>query len=176
MAARIVAERLGLHIGLPSAFQGRIGGAKGVWMVDLTNDWNGTDDIWIEITDSQLKFQGHKQDENFPDPHRVTFDVHSWSKPLKPESLNFQLIHVLENRGVDPGVFNRMLVEDLNDKTAGLQTAMSSGLELRLWNQENNATTAHRVADGEVEWRGGVPNPKAEQINTLVEVSKDNPV
>ena len=139
-------------------------------MVDFTNELNGQDDIWIELTESQVKFRGHKQDEVNPDPLRVTFEVHSYSQQLKPANLNLQLIPILGSHGVDSNTFSRMLVDDLTEKTARLQTSMSSGLDLRLWNQENSATPARRVEEGCVEWVGGMPRSKEEQINVLVEV------
>ena len=77
---------------------------------------------------------------------------------------------ILESRGVNPEIFTRLLVEALTDKTANLKTAMSSGLELRLWNQENGTTSAQRVNDGCIEWIGGLPRSDSEQINMLVEV------
>jgi RNA dependent RNA polymerase len=40
----------------PTAVQGRIGGAKGVWYVDPTADPR-SDEIWVEIRDSQLKLK-----------------------------------------------------------------------------------------------------------------------
>lgn len=40
----------------PTAVQGRIGGAKGVWFVDPEADQR-SDEMWIEIRDSQLKYK-----------------------------------------------------------------------------------------------------------------------
>jgi hypothetical protein len=54
----------------PSAIQGRIGGAKGVWYMDPDAD-PSSDKIWVEIRKSQLKY---KYDEiTFQDPHLRTF-------------------------------------------------------------------------------------------------------
>jgi hypothetical protein len=43
----------------PTAIQGRIGGAKGVWYIDPTADLN-SDEKWVEIRPSQLKFKYEK--------------------------------------------------------------------------------------------------------------------
>ena len=54
----------------PSAIQGRIGGAKGVWYMDPDID-PSSNEIWVEIRQSQLKY---KYDEiTFQDPHLRTF-------------------------------------------------------------------------------------------------------
>jgi hypothetical protein len=49
---------------LPSTFQGRIGGAKGMWIVSGESFSKDPDDleIWIQINDSQLKFNPHEED------------------------------------------------------------------------------------------------------------------
>ena len=54
----------------PSAIQGRIGGAKGVWYMDPDAD-PSSDKIWVEIRESQLKYKYDKI--TFQDPHLRTF-------------------------------------------------------------------------------------------------------
>lgn len=51
-----VAARIKVCLGLtviPSAVQGRLGSAKGMWIVDVTES---SDDLWIEIFPSQRKW------------------------------------------------------------------------------------------------------------------------
>ena len=172
-AAIDITEVLGLDT-MPSAFQGRIGGAKGMWMVDALNEslpsnqqGNG---YWIEITDSQLKFEGHPSDNLFPDRERVTFEVQSWSKKLSAASLNYQLIPILEDRGVPGEVFKRLLEEDLTAKVGELEVAMDSALALRKWNQDNNSIVEERLNNNGIDMLGGLPDSLAEKINWFVEV------
>ena len=172
-AAIDITELLGLDT-MPSAFQGRIGGAKGVWMVDasdesLPNSQQGNR-YWIEITDSQLKFEGHPMDNNFPDRERVTFEVQSHSKKLSTTSLNFQLMPILEDRGVPYEVFKRLLEEDLTAKVGELEVAMDSALALRKWNQDNNSVVEERLVNKGIDMLGGLPHSLAEKINWFVEV------
>ena len=129
------------------------------------------DEFWIEITDSQLKFEGHDKDKTHPDTNRVTFEVVKCSKTLTSSYLNFQLIPILIDGGVPSHVFERLLKEDLTAKVAALECAMDDGLRLRQWNQENNSVTMERLRSKTVEMTGGLPSSAAERINWFTEVS-----
>ncbi|ROV99144.1 hypothetical protein VMCG_06683 [Cytospora schulzeri] len=50
--ARQIRDRLGLRT-CPSAVQGRLGSAKGMWVIDVTDT---TDEVWIELYPSQRKW------------------------------------------------------------------------------------------------------------------------
>lgn len=166
-AAEHVAKMQGLDY-IPSAFQGRIGGAKGVWMVDLTNEslpQKYDRGYWIEINDSQLKFIGHSIDQVSPDPPRMTFEVQSQSKPLIPSALNFQLIPILADRGVPYPVFKQLLEEDLTAKVAEMEAAMDNPMDLFIWNQENSPVIKERLATQGIEMFGAIPYSESEKIN-----------
>lgn len=170
-AARDITEALGLGT-VPSVFQGRIGGAKGVWMVDALNESlrHSSRGYWIEITDSQLKFEGSPKDSLFPDAHNVTFEVHSYSKKIGTSRLNFQLMPILADRGVPYEVFKRLLEEDLTARVGELEVAMDSTPALRKWNQDNNSITEERLNNRGIDMVGGIPDSTAEKINWFVEV------
>ena len=127
---------------------------------------------WIEITDSQLKFQGHAQDDHHPEPARVTFEVTAggWAKRLSSSSLNFQFLPILVDRGVPPDVLVKLLEQDLKAHVKELEVAMDSGMALRKWNHEKNCTTADRAEHGGIEMNGGLPSSTAEMINWFTEV------
>lgn len=101
--AKRISDSLGISGTTPSCFQARIAGAKGLWMVDRHQSHLsvlGDDDIWIQVSDSQLKIEPHPQ--NFQDPlddEQLTFEVVKWSKPLHPVKLNVQLLRTLEHGG-----------------------------------------------------------------------------
>ncbi|KAJ5775360.1 uncharacterized protein N7511_000371 [Penicillium nucicola] len=101
--ANQICDRLGITSATPSCFQGRIAGAKGLWMVDrhqssITSMKNN--DIWIQISDSQLKIHPHPEDwVGAVDDEKLTFEVVNWAKPLHPVDLNIQLLSILEYGG-----------------------------------------------------------------------------
>lgn len=153
-------------------FQGRIAGAKGIWMVDALDEKLPSDDgeFWIEVTDSQLKFNSHQKDGHYPEKERITFEVNSFSKKLSSASLNFQLIPILLNRGVPENTFKDLLQADLKDRVGQLEDAMTSGLALRKWNQDTNPIMSERSVSGGIEMLGGLPASTPEKINWFVEV------
>ncbi|CAI7604766.1 unnamed protein product [Penicillium glandicola] len=101
--ANHICDQLGITTATPSCFQARIAGAKGLWMVDCHQSSVHAmkdDDIWIQISDSQLKIHPHPQEWADPvDDEKLTFEVVNWAKPLHPVDLNIQLLAILENRG-----------------------------------------------------------------------------
>lgn len=143
-----------------------------MWMIDALDETvsNGGRNYWIEITDSQLKFERHAIDEFHPEPSRVTFEVNAWAKTLTSGSLKFQLLPILEDRGVSPKVFENLLEQDLTARMNELEVVMDSGLALRKWNQEINPVTEARTRYGGIEMQGGLPLSTAEKINWFTEV------
>ncbi|KAI9930061.1 hypothetical protein ASPWEDRAFT_102291 [Aspergillus wentii DTO 134E9] len=100
--AKEICDSLGISGNTPSCFQGRIAGAKGLWMVDKhqTHISADGDDRWIQISDSQLKIKPHPCDWREPvDEEKLTFEVVMWSKPPHPVDLNIQLLAILEHGG-----------------------------------------------------------------------------
>lgn len=126
--------------------------------------------FWIEITDSQLKFEANREDQMYPDPERVTFEVLEYSRPLSTATLNFQLMPILVERNVPLEIFRDLLEADLTTKAAELEVAMESGLAIRQWNQEVNPVSHMRDAN-DIEMHGGMPATIPEKINWFVEVS-----
>lgn len=100
--ANQICDSLGISGNTPSAFQGRIAGAKGLWMVDRHRSQIGgvDDDVWIQISDSQLKINPHPREWKDPvDEEKLTFEVVKWSKPPHPVDLNIQLLAILDHGG-----------------------------------------------------------------------------
>ena len=166
----MTSRQLGLPLPFPSAFQGRIAGAKGMWVVDTSLEARNGSDIWIEMSPSQIKFESLLRERGHPDTHRVTFEVHDYSRPLRPATINFQLLPILIDRNVDATVFTELLKNDLDAKVAELEESMSQPQALRAWNQERYPTAGTRLASNGVVWSGGMPNSEEEAINALAEV------
>ncbi|KZF20397.1 hypothetical protein L228DRAFT_285105 [Xylona heveae TC161] len=172
-AAWIISERLGLQGVFPSAFQGRIAGAKGLWFCDVEekasvlSERNGGD-IWIELTVSQTKFA---EDESCIEEDKLTFEVHDWSKPLASASLNIQLIPILEERGVPREVLAGYLERGLRRQLDEQVTSMNDPLSFRKWIHEAYRVLDTRIdgkADG-VSWCGAIPAFPAEKMVWCVE-------
>ncbi|KAJ5272501.1 RNA-directed RNA polymerase [Penicillium angulare] len=118
---------------IPSAFQGRIAGAKGLWMVDRAQSRhqsfsdNGGDDVWIEISDSQLKIHPHPQYWSEPiDEEKLTFEVVSWSKPLRPVELNVQLLVILDHGGDVKEYIAQLAKRGLSELAEELKTVLDA--------------------------------------------------
>ncbi|SAM07043.1 hypothetical protein [Absidia glauca] len=101
---------------LPCAIQGRIGGAKGLWIVSLDLDMDSGD--WIEIRSSQKKFMTGLPDHmlaNKLDPIHFTFDLVKNAFCTYPSHLNTQFIQCLAAGGVPIQVFIELLTEHIGN-------------------------------------------------------------
>lgn len=166
---------MGLVGNVPTAFQARIGGAKGLWIVDTLGEKVSSQEKWIEVTDQQLKYPWHTIDEVYADGQRMTFEVVNFSRPPRSATMNFQLMPILIDRGVPECIFTELVKEDMTEKAEQIEAAMASGLALRLWNQQTNPTAESRLGNGSIEMLGGFPRSKPEQINQLTEVGLAGP-
>lgn len=163
--ARKVADSLGLS-DTPSAFQARIGSAKGVWIIDV-ND-SGLED-WIETYPSQRKWLC-----DFEEPHHRTFEVKDWPRELKSAALNQQFIPVLESQCHDPKGMRKAiaghLVAGLRAELNELKAAMSHPTELRLWMaQSAPSKDLSRRFEGYVPFVGGLPDKDEDMIAFLLD-------
>ncbi|CAI2188642.1 7158_t:CDS:2, partial [Funneliformis geosporum] len=111
VAMKEVSEILGLEE-TPSAIQGRIGGAKGIWYIEPLKDNSGNK--WIELRRSQIKYNV-KQNSGVDDTHLRTLEVlRVVVPPRTPGTLNSQFIRVLYNGGVPVEVFLKIMKDYLD--------------------------------------------------------------
>ncbi len=107
----------------PSAIQGRIGSAKGVWL-RWTDSWNKGQpalekvDWDVCIRDSQSKFN-----LNNPDKIQSTLEVCDYSRLPPPSHVNKDFIRFLHARGVPVQVFEGLQDEELDRFRQILQDA-----------------------------------------------------
>ncbi|KAI1866915.1 hypothetical protein JX265_007491 [Neoarthrinium moseri] len=165
--ARKVSGILGLS-DTPSAFQGRIGSAKGVWVRDVADQ---SDDIWIETYPSQRKWKCNLQDED----HR-TFEVSSWPKALEPASLNTQFLPILEDRAPNreakealKNYIGRLLTETLNEEINAQRAALQDPLQCWLWvDRKSTSRRLDRLKSGEIPRLGSLPRSEEDRVQFLL--------
>ncbi|KAI7880918.1 RdRP-domain-containing protein [Lichtheimia hyalospora FSU 10163] len=157
---------------LPCAVQGRIGGAKGVWIVAPDLDFNSGE--WIQIRKSQHKFKtGGLQYNMEIDPLHYTFDLVKNSICLYPSNLNTQFIQCLSSCGVPTSVFIDLLTEYLDRLTREVAENRNPRL-LRDWAAKTGGIMRNRWEAEDTEkdvWR----EQTEDLLDTLVDADADTP-
>jgi RNA dependent RNA polymerase len=166
-----LAKAIAKHIGVlevPSVFQGRVAGAKGLWMVVPDYDFMelGPRGYCIEIADSQLKIKPHPQEKYEADEAKRTFEVLKCSSPGKPAALNVQLLTILHDRGVTRETLSDLLLADMSTFYKELGASMESPLCLRSWVQSSGMYS--RSEEG-IRMAGAFPDETVEQAIMLIE-------
>ncbi|KAM0224801.1 hypothetical protein ACHAQD_001596 [Fusarium lateritium] len=168
--SRSLSRKVATHLGLmeaPSAFQARIGSAKGMWVVDVEDDGLDGDD-WIETYPSQRKWNC-----DFSDVHHRTFEVREWSRELRSAALNTQFIPVLEAQAPVSqnmrDIIAHHLITGLQEEIGGQLAAMIHPTNLRGW--------THRGFDrstlGYVPFVGGLPERDEDIISFMLDAGFD---
>ncbi|KAK4202126.1 putative RNA dependent RNA polymerase [Triangularia verruculosa] len=167
--SRTVARRIRDIMGLteiPSAVQGRIGPAKGMWLMDV---FDTGDEEWIATYPSQRKWE---DDPATVDSHQRTLEIRAYATELKSAGLNLQFLPVLEDRAEDKALMKRAIGErltnDLKKEFDEQKAAFKHPLLLRQWLHENWSGRTDRVKNGEVAFLGGLPEKKEEILNLLL--------
>ncbi|KAL2015359.1 hypothetical protein VTK56DRAFT_5756 [Thermocarpiscus australiensis] len=161
--ARKIRDALGLA-DIPSAVQGRMGSAKGMWLMDVADTG---DQDWIETYPSQRKWEC-----DYSDPYHRTLEIRSVPSELRPAGLNLQFLPVLEDRAKDRSLMRRAigtrLMNDLQKQFESQKAAFKRPLQFRQWVNENWSGRADRVKHGHVPFLGGLPESKEETLNFLL--------
>ncbi|KAM0287733.1 hypothetical protein ACHAQH_000264 [Verticillium albo-atrum] len=165
-AARLIRDELGLT-DTPSAYQGRFGSAKGVWVVDATNLDN---DIWIETYPSQRKWECDFLDEGLR-----TFEVKTEARSLKVASLNMQFIPVLEAQAIRPTEMRKAIKESLEktirEELFHQRLSMEHPVQFRRWidTNFNQGYRIDRLRAEHVTYVAGLPASEPECVNMLLD-------
>lgn len=171
-ACRLIWERLGASGPIPSAFQARINGAKGVWIRSAPTDsiTPEDNDIWIEINDSQKKFDPHDEDISQQyDSHRWTFEVVQFSHKLSSTALHLAFVPILHDRGVKLEDMQRLVIQELDDENHDLLLAVTNPLYMRSWINERFANSEERRRTDGLRWQASLPKTLAEKIVLCLE-------
>ncbi|KAI9652573.1 MAG: hypothetical protein M1831_006676 [Alyxoria varia] len=172
-AARLAWEKMGKFGPLPSAFQGRIGCAKGMWIVQReTPDTEGA--IWIELSKSQRKFYRHEEDFDDSacyDPVRLTLNISCWPEKPVPSTLYREFLPILEDRGVPRATLIDYVAETMQSYTSQWLEAVDSGVALRRWLQETETFTTDQEGVEVAQWDGSRRKSKnlADKAKSLLE-------
>lgn len=157
---------------LPSAFQGRIGGAKGLWMISAesyTKESTHTD-IWIEISESQLKFNPHPEDmdrsDRYYDPLRLTFEVSNYSSAPIPSDLHISFIQIMADRGVPKSEIAKFMTDCLDAERTQLLDSLLTPARTYEWVYKNG-TKARNT--GDISWQASLPVSLEEKLKLLLE-------
>lgn len=169
---RAIADKLGLEE-VPSIFQARIAGAKGVWMVDHDEmliqrypTQMKERKFCIEVSESQLKIKPHPRERLEAHATQRTFAVVGWSKMPRPASLNFQILAILCHGGVKKEALTKLLLADQCQYHEALFQAMNSRLRLREWIEQNRTSIRGQE---DIPFVGAWPDEGDEQIIMLLE-------
>jgi hypothetical protein len=165
---RMIREKLNLAE-TPTAVQGRLGGAKGVWFVDPDAD-RYSEEVSIVINHSQLKYLFHEEDHDVRklDWARMTLFVLHCSKEPTPTALNIQFVPILSRQGVPFEAFQELLETHLEEDLEQLFQAAMNRLTLRHW--LNGHGLEGRFASGEISLTGsGTPLSQEEQMAMLLD-------
>lgn len=120
--AKDIAENLG-YTSIPSAFQGRLAGSKGVWYVEPSAKAllpGESPTRWIEVRNSQKKI--HFPEDQPLDLSQLVVDLLGPSRTFSPSNLSKQIILVLQSNGVPISTFMdlqqrglRAIADDISD-------------------------------------------------------------
>lgn len=153
----------------PSAFQGRIRGAKGMWMVSAeahTRDQAHLD-VWIEISDSQSKFEPTEADESDAtyNAHRLTFNHVQHSSVNGSTDLHISFIPALVERGVEKAVIANLMNKHLDMERKQLLEMLTEPVKLHNWVTKQGSAAP---VSGILQWQAALPVATAERVKFLL--------
>ena len=161
---RLIKEATGAHAPMPSAFQGRIGGAKGLWIISAEPFTKDPYHLgrWIKINKSQRKFNP----PNDNSVHHRTFEVSNYSLPPSPSELHTSFIPILEDRGVPKSVISDFVRNCLEKESMELLEIIRDPARVYHWVYQNGAKTK---PGEDASWQGGQPITLEEIIQHLLQ-------
>ncbi|KAF3050045.1 hypothetical protein E8E11_006510 [Didymella keratinophila] len=155
---------------LPSAFQGRIGGAKGLWMISDESFTKEPEhlEIWIEISEKQLKFKPHPEDESDAtfDPIRLTFEVSNYSSSPAHSDLHISFIPIMADRGVPRDDIADYMRERLDVARNDLLKRVTDPVKLYEYVYKSSSTTRE---GSDMAWQAALPLALEDKIKLLLE-------
>ncbi|KAG8952306.1 hypothetical protein FRC04_004734 [Tulasnella sp. 424] len=145
-ALRLIQKQKGLQ-SMPTALQGRIAGAKGLWILD-DDDQTDVPQIWI--LDSQVKIE-YTDEELDSDPSRRIFDLLRVGQVKTPARLSAQPITNFAHNGVPHTVFSELLQESLKETIDHLIEEWKSDDVVSMWDLVFNKGGVGHIRKGRYE-------------------------
>jgi hypothetical protein len=145
---------------LPSAFQGRIGGAKGMWMISAEPQTRDPAHLetWIEITKSQQKFEpvyDDDGDDQSYNVHRLTFNYYKHSSVSSSSNLCISFIRILVDRGIRQDVIANLIATRLDQERAQLFDMLTDPVRLHNWiTKQDYAAPTSTI----LQWQAALPS------------------
>jgi len=150
---------------LPSAFQGRIAGAKGLWFISaepFTKDPEHLK-LWIKINASQRKFRPH---ESLDHEHHRTFELSNHSHQPTPSELHISFIPILVDRKVPMQVIDGLMNDCLEAERSKLLDLLPDTAKTYGWVHRNGTKTQ---TGKDVPWQAAMPVSLEEKVKLLLE-------
>lgn len=167
---KLLKKTVGINGPLPCAFQGRIGGAKGLWMVSAESFTKDPDHlaIWIKISDSQLKFEPHPEDLSDAtfDEIRLTFEVSNFSQTPAHSDLHISFIPIMADRGVPRDTIADFMRERLDAARSDLLDKVKDPVKLYEYVHKNSAASRE---GSDMAWQAAMPIALGDKIKLLLE-------
>ncbi|KAH0037804.1 hypothetical protein KCU78_g1605, partial [Aureobasidium melanogenum] len=135
-AAKELCEELGIKGVRPVAFQGRINGCKGVWMISAPYDTTEPKHRrkWIHMTESQRKVIPRGEDlTKSCEPDQWSFELVKFTSPPKPSTLNLDFIPILKNRHVSEDTLQGVIESQLEMDFTAFLDSLNDPVSLRRW-------------------------------------------
>jgi hypothetical protein len=135
-AAKELCEDLGIKGVRPVAFQGRINGCKGVWMISAPYDTSDPKHLkrWIHMSESQRKVMPRDEDfSNSCEANRWSFELVKYTAPPKSSTLNLDFIPILQNRHVPRNTLQQVIENQLEMDFSAFFESLNDPVSLRRW-------------------------------------------
>lgn len=161
---RRIRDVVGLQ-SIPSAIQGRLGSAKGMWMTDTTDLGRGD---WIETYPKQRKWNCDRSEQ----AHRI-LEIRSYSMSLVSASLNKQFLPILEDRAKDVTALRQTFVNNLttrsSEETKSLKEALQHPELFRKWVRGLNPRDSFRISPQGMPFLASLPESTEDIMSFLVD-------
>lgn len=135
-AAKELCEDLGIKGVRPVAFQGRINGCKGVWMISAPYDTTEPKHLkrWILMSESQRKVMPRDEDfSNSCEIDRWSFELVKYTAPPKPSTLSLDFFPILHNRHVSRDTLRQVIESQLEMDFSAFFESLDDPVSLRRW-------------------------------------------
>lgn len=153
---------------VPSVFQARISGAKGVWIRSGPSDASSGEHRipWLQINSKQRKFFPHDEDtDSHIETDRWTFEVVKYSAKPKSSTLHSSFIPILIDRGITKEIISKFVTESLSKEREDILSSISDSKSLLNWLQRVGSVNVPNVPRGQ--W--AIPAILTEKIMLLIQ-------